>query len=142
MDSPTVLCIDDRPQLLELRKATLETQGYCVKTASSGYTAMKMLKETPVAAVLLEYKLEGMDAEAVACHIKQRFPNLPIILLSAYSGMPERILWLVDEYVMRSELSERLARIIERAMHLAKTEEAYKLAARSNDQSQRSQAAA
>ncbi|MGA2990860.1 MAG: hypothetical protein ABSD88_10345, partial [Candidatus Korobacteraceae bacterium] len=47
-------------------------------------------------AVLLEYKLEGMDAEAVAYQIKQRFPRLPIILLSAYSQMPERILWLVD----------------------------------------------
>jgi len=77
MDTPTVLCIDDLPQVLELRKATLESHGYCVKTALSGHTAMKMLEETPVAAVLLEYKLEGMDAEAVACHIKQRFPKLP-----------------------------------------------------------------
>jgi hypothetical protein len=25
MDSPTVLCIDDHPQILELRKATLES---------------------------------------------------------------------------------------------------------------------
>jgi CheY-like chemotaxis protein len=65
--------------------------------------------------VLLEYKQEGMDAEAVACHIKQRFPTLPIILLSAYSEMPQRILWLVDEYVMKSELPERLVPIIERA---------------------------
>jgi CheY-like chemotaxis protein len=81
MDSPTVLCIDDRPQALELRKVTLESHGYCVKIASNGYTAMKMLEETSVAAVLLEYKHEGMDVEAVACHIKQRFPNLPIILL-------------------------------------------------------------
>jgi two-component SAPR family response regulator len=56
-----------------------------------------------------------MDAEAVACHIKQRFPTLPIILLSAYAEMPERILWLVDEYVMKSELPERLVPIIERA---------------------------
>ncbi|SRR5581483_5414897 len=114
MDSPTVLCIDDRPQVLELCKATLESHGYCVKLASSGYTAMKMLEETSVAAVLLEYKHEGMDVEAVACHIKQRFPNLPIILLSACCEMPERILWLVDEYVMKSELPERLVRIIER----------------------------
>ena len=83
MDSPTLLCIDDRPQMLELRKATLESQGYCVKLASSGYTAIKTLEKTSVAAVLLEYKLEGMDAEAVACHIKHRFPNLPINLLSA-----------------------------------------------------------
>ena len=103
--------------MLDLRKATLESHGYRVKIASSGYTAMKMLEETPVAVVLLEYKQEGMDAEAIACHIKQRFPTLPIILLSAYSEMPERILWLVDEYVMKSELPERLVHVIERATH-------------------------
>jgi CheY-like chemotaxis protein len=113
---PTVLCIDDRPQVLELRKAHLESHGYCANIASSGHTALKMLEETSVAAVLLEYKLEGMDAEAVACHIKQRFPNLPIILLSAYSEMPERILWLVDGYLMKSELPERLVWVIERAI--------------------------
>jgi CheY-like chemotaxis protein len=136
MESPTVLCIDDRPQVLELRKATLESRGYCVKIASSGYTAVKMLEETSVAAVLLEYKLDGMDAEAVACHIKQRFPNLPIILLSAYSELPERILWLVDEYVMKSELPEGLVRIIERVT------QSQRLALRSNELCQRSGAAA
>jgi hypothetical protein len=57
-----------------------------------------------------------MDAEAVACHIKQRFPNLPIILLSAYVDMSERILRLVDEYLMKSDLPERLVWVIERAM--------------------------
>ena len=133
MPSPTLLCIDDLPQALELRKATLESHGYCVKLASSGYTAMKMLEETSVAAVLLEYKQEGMDAEALACHIKQRFPKLPIILLSAYCEMPERILWLVDEYVMKSEAPERLVPIIERAHRLARP---------SNERFQRSKAAA
>jgi len=117
MESLTVLCIDDRPQVLELRKKTLESQGYCVKIAISGYTAMKKLEGTLVDAVLLEYKQEGMDAEAVACHIKQRCPNLPIILLSAYSEIPERILWLVDEYVMKSELPERLVRTIAQVTH-------------------------
>jgi DNA-binding NtrC family response regulator len=115
MDSPTVLCINDRPGVLDLRKAILESHGYRVKIASSGYTAMKILEEISAVAVLLEYKQEGMDAEALACLIKQRFPSLPIILLSAYSEMPERILWLVDEYVMKSELQERLVPIIERA---------------------------
>ena len=117
MNSPTVLCVDDRSETLELRKVTLESHGYRVKIASSGYSAMKMLEETSVAAVLLEYKQEGMDAEAIACHVKQRFPRLPIILLSAYSELPERILWLVDEYVMKSEFPGGLVRIIERAMN-------------------------
>ena len=101
MDSPTLLCID-LPQALELRKATLESHGYSVRIASSSHIAMKMLEEASVAAVLLEYKHEGLDSEAIACHIKQRFPNLPIILLSAYSEMPERILWLVDRLAPRS----------------------------------------
>ena len=129
MASATVLCIDDNPQLLELRKTSLESYGYRVEIALSGDAAIKMLKEASVAAVLLEYKLEGMDAEAVACHIKQRFPDLPIILLSAYSEIPERILWLVDEYVMKSELPDGLALIIQRTTHSAKKEQAYKAAA-------------
>ena len=125
MGYATVLCIDDNPQLLALRKATLESYGYRVEIASSGDAAIKTLKKVSVAAVLLEYKVEGIDAEAVACHIKQRFPNLPIILLSAYSETPERILWLVDEYVMKSELPDGLARIIQRTTHSAKKEEAF-----------------
>ena len=46
MDSPTVLCVDDIPQALELRKATLESHGYCVEIASTGYSAMKMLEKS------------------------------------------------------------------------------------------------
>ena len=80
-----------------------------------------------MAAVLLEYKQEGMDAQAVAWLIKQRFPNLPIILLSAYSEMPERILWLVDEYVMKSELPGGLVRVLERVTRPVNTDEALTL---------------
>jgi CheY-like chemotaxis protein len=142
MDSPTVLCVDDRPPALDLRKATLESLGYSVKTASSSYAALKLLEETSVSAILLEYKQEGMDAEAIACHIKKRFPHLPLILLSAYSEMPERVLWLVDEYLMKSELPDGLTRVIERAMHSTKAEKVHWPSRPSNEQHQRGGAAA
>ncbi|PYX25108.1 MAG: hypothetical protein DMG82_06130 [Acidobacteria bacterium] len=57
--------------------------------------------------------------------IKQRFPNKPILLLSAYSEMPERVLWLVDEYLMKSEPVEGLVQAIERATRAR--EEDYKM---------------
>lgn len=129
MLASVLLCIDDRPQLLELRKSTLEPRGYSVKVATDGNTALKILEDTPVAAVLVEYKSEGMDAEAVALHIKQRFPHQPIILLSAYSELPERILWLVDEYVMRSEPIDGLVRVIERLAHPCPSADKHKAAA-------------
>jgi len=141
MDSPTVLCIDDRPQLLELRKSALESHGFCIETVLSGYAAMKVLEETWVDVVLLEYKQEGMDTEALAYHINQRFPSLPIILLSAYSEMPERILWLVDEYLMKSELPEGLVRVIERVTRPTNIDKAHKLAPRFKERCQRKPAA-
>ena len=121
MLSSILLCLDDQPQLLKLRRSALEPLGYSVEVATSGYAAIKMLEDTPVAAVLIEYKAEGIDAEATALHIKQRFPKQPIILLSAYSDLPERILWLVDEYVMRSEPLEGLVQAIERVIRLGAT---------------------
>ncbi len=85
MSSWTLLCIDDQAHLLQHRKAMLESDGFDVRIESSACAAMKILKETTVHAVLVEYKQEGIDAEAIAYHIKQRFPHLPIVLLSAYS---------------------------------------------------------
>ncbi len=112
--SRVVLCIDDRQEILARRKQNLELVGYSVLTAESGVAGMMILKETAIDAVLIEYRQEGIDTEATAFHIKHFFPRVPIILLSAFSHMPERILWLVDEYVMKSVTSEELDRTIGR----------------------------
>ena len=111
-----LLCVDDRAPLLHLRETLLGKHGYVVVAANSASAAIAKLEICAVDAVLLEYKSEGMDAEAVAVQIKRRFPNQPIVLLSAYSEMPERVLWLVDEYVMKSETMEGLVQTIERAI--------------------------
>ncbi len=114
MSQPTLLCVDDRPLLLQLRQAMLEDHGYAVVTANDAPTALAQLQTLAIAAVILEYKSAGMDAEAVAWLIKRKFPQQRVVLLSAYSEVPERVLWLVDEYVMRSEPVDGLLQVIER----------------------------
>jgi len=93
---------------------------------------MKMPQDEPVAAVLLEFKTEGIDAEAAACHIRQHFPGVPIILLSACACTPVRVLTLVDEHVMRNELSERLVPAIARAIVRSKSDEKSRSAQHTN----------
>ncbi len=115
--SRVLLCIDDRPELLQVRKTSLERLGFAVLTATSAATGIAVLETREVSAVLLDYKHEGLDAEAAAFHIKQRYPQQPVLLLSAYSDMPERVLWLVDEYVMKGEPLERLVGAVERVTH-------------------------
>ena len=119
MSQPILLCVDDRPALLEIRKTTLEGSGYSVMTATDAVGAIAVLEKARVAAVVLEYKFEGIDAEAIAWLIKKRFPSEPIVLMSAYSEVPERVLWLVDEYVMRSEPTDSLLRVIARVVSLS-----------------------
>ncbi len=116
MTRAVLLFVDDRPELLQLRKTALERLGCSVQVATSVSAAIAVLESTPVAAVLIEYKAEGMDTEAVASHIKRRFPTKPVVLLSAYSDLPERVLWLVDDYVMRSDPLERVVQVVKQAI--------------------------
>ncbi len=67
---------------------------------------------------------------------------LPIILLSAYSDLPERVLWLVDEYMMRSEPLEGVVQIIERVRHPVVKSEARKHPVSAAERMKRKQATA
>jgi CheY-like chemotaxis protein len=42
MGCPIVLCIDDRPEQLEIRKAVLEARGFRVEAVTSGFAAMNV----------------------------------------------------------------------------------------------------
>jgi len=112
----TLLCIDDRSHMLRLRETLLTKFGFVVISATNAAVALRKLENCAVDAVLLEYTPEGLDAEAIAFQIKQKFPLEPIVLLSAVCEMPQRILWLVDEYVMKSESIDGLVKAIERVL--------------------------
>jgi CheY-like chemotaxis protein len=124
MSHPVLLCVDDQPELLRLRKAAFERLGCSVHVATTALAALAVLESTPIAAVLIEYKSEGMDTEAVAFHIKRRFPTQPVILLSAYADLPDRVLWLVDDYVVRSEPMERVVQVVQRMVSRTRQEPA------------------
>jgi CheY-like chemotaxis protein len=70
--TPTILCIDDNRAGLAIRKLLLEHQGYSVLTAEDGVIGLSLLERHPVDAVVLDYRMPGMDGDAVAQIIRQR----------------------------------------------------------------------
>jgi CheY-like chemotaxis protein len=80
---PTLLCIDDIPQGLALRKLMLGEKGYDVLTACDGPTGIEMARQNPIDVVVLDYKMPGMTGDEVAEIIKRERPEVPIILLSS-----------------------------------------------------------
>lgn len=98
-----VLCVDDEVIGLKVRKILLERAGYRVLTALSGREGLEVFEREPVEAVVLDYSMPGMHGAEVAAAMRETKPEVPILLLSAYVGLPEEVTNLVDLYMTKGE---------------------------------------
>jgi len=112
--SLTLLCIDDEPTVLAIRKMLLEALGYRVLTAESGPQGLQLLQHENVHTVIVDYKMPEMTGSEVAAHIRKVKPAMPIIMLSAYVGLSDELLKDVDAYVTKGESPDVLLRTIGR----------------------------
>ncbi len=92
-----ILCVDDEPIGLEVRKMLLQYKGYKVLTARSGPEGLQIFAANPVEAVVLDYSMPGMNGDQVAAEMKRLKPTVKILLLSAYVDLPEEALKCVDK---------------------------------------------
>ncbi len=98
-----VLCVDDELIGLKVRKILLERAGYRVLTAPDGSSGLELFSNEPVEAVVLDYSMPGMNGGEVASKMRQTKPHIPILLLSAYIGLPSEVLSTVDMYMTKGE---------------------------------------
>ncbi|SEG04206.1 Response regulator receiver domain-containing protein [Bryocella elongata] len=98
-----ILCVDDEKVGLQVRRLLLERSGYRVLTAPDGPTGLKVFEDNPVEAVVLDYAMPGMHGGEVAAMMRQIKPEVPILLLSAYLGLPPEITQLVNVYMTKGE---------------------------------------
>jgi CheY-like chemotaxis protein len=95
--------VDDEKVGLHVRKLLLERSGYNVLTASNGQAGLSLFEQNPVDAVVLDYAMPGMHGGEVAARMRARKPEVPILLLSAYVGLPADVTALVNIYMTKGE---------------------------------------
>ncbi len=83
-----ILCVDDEPNSLVLRKLVLQKAGYDVITANSASQALEMLDSHQVNLVLSDQLMPGQTGTELARQIKNRWPSLPVILISGVNEIP------------------------------------------------------
>jgi CheY-like chemotaxis protein len=96
-----ILCIDDEPVGLQVRKMLLQHQGYEVLTALSGTEGLELFVDNPVSAVVLDYSMPGLNGSQIAAEMKRLKPSVKILLLSAYVDLPEEALKWVDKRAVK-----------------------------------------
>lgn len=100
----TILCVDDDPSILKVRTLLFAHAGYSVLTALSGEEALRLLDEgTDVDLVLLDYLMPGMNGDELAGKLRERYPALPLIAVSAVGQLPPTFLNTVDSHAQKGE---------------------------------------
>ena len=74
----------------------LEREGFTVLTAKDGQTGISVFDTEQIDAVVLDYAMPGMDGGKVAAILRERRPDIPILMLSAYVALPEEVMRVVS----------------------------------------------
>jgi two-component system, OmpR family, KDP operon response regulator KdpE len=113
MRKPTVLVVDDEPQILRVMRASLPIRGYEVLTASSGEEALNQLSKQVPDLIILDLAMPEMSGLEV-CRRVREFSSVPIIVLSAKGSESDKVAALdlgADDYVTKPfGMDELLAR--------------------------------
>lgn len=85
MGSPdTILVVDDEGEIVRLIAEVLTDEGYMVRTAQDGPSALRAVAEEPPALLLLDYWMPGMTGADVLHELRLHgFDRLPVVLMSA-----------------------------------------------------------
>jgi CheY-like chemotaxis protein len=105
-----VLCVDDETIGLDVRCMVLERAGYRVLTALDGPTGLELFATQPVDAVVLDYAMPGMHGGEVAQRMRELKPNVPILMLSAYTSLPPEVTKTVSIFMTKGEGAPELLR--------------------------------
>jgi two-component system cell cycle sensor histidine kinase/response regulator CckA len=81
-----VLVVDDEQGLRELVCRTLQAEGYATLEAGHGAEALEVIESAsaPVDLVVTDVVMPGMDGRELGRRLSQRWPDLPILYISAY----------------------------------------------------------
>ena len=91
MSMATVLIVEDDPALREALSDTLELAGYPVQLASEGGAALDILAQQSVGMVVSDVQMRPMDGHSLLRRIKQIYPNLPVLLMTAYGTIEKAV---------------------------------------------------
>jgi DNA-binding response OmpR family regulator len=109
-----VLVVEDEPTLLETLEYNLTRQGYEVRTASDGLTALDLARREHPDLIVLDVMLPKLDGFEV-CRVLRREMNVPILMLTARTDEVDKVVGLemgADDYLTKPfSMRELLARV-------------------------------
>jgi two-component system, OmpR family, response regulator len=110
-----VLVVDDEPTLVELLASVLRYEGWDIRTAADGSSAVRVARDFRPDAVLLDVMLPDFDGVEVLRRLRAEQPQVCVLFLTARDAVEDRVAGITaggDDYVTKPfSLEEVLARL-------------------------------
>ena len=81
-----ILIVDDEESVAELLATVVRSEGDDALVALSGAEALRLLSSRTVDGVFLDIAMPDMDGLAVLKQIRERYPSVPVTILSAHAN--------------------------------------------------------
>jgi two-component system KDP operon response regulator KdpE len=114
LDHRRILVVDDEPQITRVLRTSLSTQGYDIRVANDGETALEIMKDWIPDLVITDLSMPNMDGLEL-CRRLRPGTKIPIIVLSVRGEERTKVQALdagADDYVTKPfGIEELLARV-------------------------------
>lgn len=87
----SILIVDDDQNLRTTLGLILQRAGFCIGSAGEGQEALDALENQQYELVFLDLKMPGMDGMEALQKIVHRYPDLPVLILTANASLESAI---------------------------------------------------
>jgi CheY-like chemotaxis protein len=99
---PRILCVDDQPEHLKIRKLLLEQFGCYVVAVHSAQECLRAATHEPFDLALVDYHLDGeMTGEDVCRDLRVCVPGIALVMLTGDAKIPESARAFVDAVIVK-----------------------------------------
>ena len=129
-DKVHLLIIDDEKNYLLVLETLLSDAGYAVTALNDPETALAFLEESEVDVVITDMKMPGLSGKEVLAHVKQRWPHIPVIIMTAFGsieGAVNAMRYGAFNYITKPFSNDELLLSIQNAAELARAHRQYRI---------------
>ena len=116
-----VLIVDDEPRMGAALATALRRSGYACEAVTSGADALELFEAEGADVVITDRRMPGIDGDELMRRLKERAPELPVILITAYGDVRSAVAAMRDgafDYVTKPFDHDELRGLVARALEL------------------------
>jgi two-component system, NtrC family, response regulator len=123
MASGNILLIDDEEKLRSLLKRIISLEGFSIYEANNLKAANKILEKEEIDITLCDVKLPDGNGVDFTKYIKNKFPSVEIILMTAYGNISDGVQAMKNgafDYIIKGDDNEKIIPLLNKAMDKSK----------------------